>query len=50
MAGRGTPAVDVTPHKYVTGIITEHSAVYPPVDLPLRRVVEAEQNKLARQS
>ncbi|MCB0210660.1 MAG: S-methyl-5-thioribose-1-phosphate isomerase [Anaerolineae bacterium] len=45
----GNPAFDVTPHKYVTGIVTEHSVVYPPFDITLRRVVEAEQNKLARQ-
>ncbi len=39
----GNPAFDITPHRYVTGIVTEHSVVYPPYDLNLRRVVEAEQ-------
>lgn len=44
----GNPAFDITPHKYVTGIVTEHSVVYPPFDLNLRRVVEAEQAKLSK--
>jgi len=42
----GNPAFDVTPHKYVTGIVTEHSVVYPPFDINLRRTVEEEQAKL----
>jgi methylthioribose-1-phosphate isomerase len=42
----GNPAFDVTPHKYVTGIVTEHSVVYPPFSLNLRRVVEEEQAKI----
>jgi methylthioribose-1-phosphate isomerase len=42
----GNPAFDITPHKYVTGIVTEHSVVYPPFSLNLRRVVEAEQAKV----
>lgn len=46
----GNPAFDVTPHKYVTGIVTEHSVVYPPFEISLRRVVEAEQNKIVRQA
>jgi methylthioribose-1-phosphate isomerase len=45
------PAFDVTPRKYVTGIVTEHSVVYPPFDLNLRRAVEEEQAKIkARQN
>ncbi len=40
------PAFDVTPYRYVTGIVTEHSVVYPPFGLNLRRAVEAEQKKL----
>lgn len=42
----GNPAFDITPYKYVTGIVTEHSVVYPPFSLNLRRVVEAEQAKI----
>jgi methylthioribose-1-phosphate isomerase len=34
------PAFDVTPHRYVTGIVTENGIVYPPFDLNLRRAVE----------
>ena len=35
------PAFDVTPHRYVTGIITEGGIVYPPFKKALRAVVEA---------
>jgi methylthioribose-1-phosphate isomerase len=42
----GNPAFDVTPYKYVTGIVTEHSVVYPPFSINLSRVVEAEQAKV----
>jgi methylthioribose-1-phosphate isomerase len=31
------PAFDVTPHRYVTGIITEEGIVYPPFTLGLKR-------------
>ena len=41
------PAFDVTPHKYVTGIVTEHSVVYPPFKVNLRNVVTAEQAKIS---
>jgi methylthioribose-1-phosphate isomerase len=44
----GNPAFDVTPRKYVTGIVTEHSVVYPPYDINLRRAVEEEQAKIGR--
>jgi methylthioribose-1-phosphate isomerase len=37
------PAFDVTPHRYVTGIITEAGIVYPPFVNNLRRAVEKEQ-------
>ncbi len=33
------PAFDVTPHRYVTGIITENGVAYPPFTLSLPRVV-----------
>ncbi len=39
------PAFDVTPHRYVTGIVTEAGIVYPPFVKNLRAAVEAEQNK-----
>ncbi len=35
----GNPAFDVTPHKYVTGIVTENGIAYPPYELSLKRVV-----------
>jgi len=34
------PAFDVTPHRYVTGIVTEEGIVYPPFDVGLQRVKE----------
>ncbi len=34
------PAFDVTPHRYVTGIVTENGIVYPPFGLNLQRAVE----------
>jgi methylthioribose-1-phosphate isomerase len=33
------PAFDVTPHRYVTGIVTENGIAYPPFDTSLRRVM-----------
>ncbi len=33
------PAFDVTPHRYVTGIITEKGVLYPPLERNLREVV-----------
>jgi methylthioribose-1-phosphate isomerase len=34
-------AFDVTPHRYVTGIITENGIAYPPFKQSLRQMVEA---------
>ncbi len=34
------PAFDVTPHRYVTGIVTENGIAYPPFTISLRRAVE----------
>lgn len=34
------PAFDVTPHRFITGIVTEKGIVYPPFDLNLRRIME----------
>ena len=34
------PAFDVTPHRYVSGIITENGVAYPPFEANLRQVVE----------
>jgi len=36
------PAFDVTPHRYVTGIITENGIAYPPFDQSLRQMVAGE--------
>ena len=35
--GVANPAFDVTPHRYVTGIVTEHGIAYPPFELSLRQ-------------
>jgi methylthioribose-1-phosphate isomerase len=37
------PAFDVTPHRYVTGIVTENGIAYPPFTLNLRSMVRATQ-------
>jgi len=34
------PAFDVTPHRYVTGIVTENGIAYPPFSVSLRQVME----------
>jgi len=34
------PAFDVTPHAYVTGIVTENGIAYPPFEVSLRHAVE----------
>lgn len=39
------PAFDVTPHRYVTGIVTEAGIVYPPFVKNLKTAVEKEQGK-----
>ena len=36
------PAFDVTPHRYLSGIITENGIVRPPFDVNLRRAVAGE--------
>jgi methylthioribose-1-phosphate isomerase len=36
----GNPAFDVTPHKYVTGIVTENGIAYPPFEVSLPKVVQ----------
>jgi methylthioribose-1-phosphate isomerase len=38
----GNPAFDVTPAKYVTGIVTENGIAYPPFEISLKRVVHGE--------
>ena len=35
----GNPAFDVTPQRYVTGIVTENGIAYPPFEVSLRRIV-----------
>ncbi len=36
------PAFDVTPHRLVTGIVTENGIVYPPFETNLARAVRGE--------
>lgn len=38
-ASARNPAFDVTPQRYISGIITEKGVVYPPYDVNLRKVV-----------
>jgi methylthioribose-1-phosphate isomerase len=38
----GNPAFDVTPAKYVTGIVTENGIAYPPFELSLKRIVSGQ--------
>jgi len=35
------PAFDITPHRYLTGIVTEHGVVRPPFEEGLRKAVQA---------
>lgn len=42
------PAFDMTPHRYVTGIVTEEGIVYPPFVKNLRTAVEKAQKKETR--
>ena len=39
------PAFDVTPHRYVTGIVTEEGIIYPPFEKHLRQAVARAQEK-----
>jgi methylthioribose-1-phosphate isomerase len=39
------PAFDVTPYRYVSGIVTENGIAYPPFGLNLKRMVEASTEK-----
>jgi methylthioribose-1-phosphate isomerase len=41
------PAFDVTPNRYITGIVTEEGICYPPFTQSLRSAVEAAQQKIA---
>jgi methylthioribose-1-phosphate isomerase len=43
------PAFDVTPHRYLTGIITEEGICHPPYEVSLRRAVEAARGRRAAQ-
>jgi len=36
----GNPAFDVTPHKYITAIITEKGVIYPPFDEGIRKIFD----------
>jgi methylthioribose-1-phosphate isomerase len=37
------PAFDITPHRYITGIVTENGIAHPPFTTSLRRAVNGEQ-------
>lgn len=41
------PAFDVTPHKYLTGIITEEGICYPPFHVSLRKAKEDAEKRIA---
>jgi methylthioribose-1-phosphate isomerase len=41
-ASARNPAFDITPHRLVTGIVTEHGVVAPPYDINLAKVVKGE--------
>ncbi len=41
------PAFDVTPHRYLTGIITEQGICYPPFDVSLRRAKQLAESRVA---
>jgi methylthioribose-1-phosphate isomerase len=43
------PAFDVTPHRYLTGIITEEGICYPPFTVSLRRAKEAAEARILHQ-
>ncbi len=36
----GNPAFDVTPHKYLTGIVTERGVAYPPFEENLKKIMD----------
>jgi methylthioribose-1-phosphate isomerase len=40
------PAFDVTPHKYLTGIVTEEGICYPPITQSLRRAKETAEQRI----
>lgn len=44
------PAFDITPHRYVTGIITENGIAYPPFTVTLREMVQKSLLDLGRGS
>ncbi|MFQ6100795.1 MAG: S-methyl-5-thioribose-1-phosphate isomerase [Anaerolineae bacterium] len=35
------PAFDVTPHRYITGIVTENGIAYPPFEVSMRQVMDS---------
>jgi methylthioribose-1-phosphate isomerase len=43
------PAFDVTPHRYLTGIVTEEGICYPPFTQSLRRAKEAAEARIRAQ-
>lgn len=43
------PAFDVTPHRYITGVVTEEGICYPPFTQSLRHAVQAAEARVATQ-
>jgi methylthioribose-1-phosphate isomerase len=43
------PAFDITPHRYLTGIVTEEGVCYPPFTESLRRVKLQAENRLQKE-
>jgi methylthioribose-1-phosphate isomerase len=43
-ASARNPAFDVTPHRLISGIITENGVVYPPYETNLREAVMADKS------
>jgi hypothetical protein len=43
------PAFDVTPHRYITGIVTEEGICYPPFRQSLRQAKEAAEARIRTQ-
>jgi len=46
-ASARNPAFDITPHRLITGIVTENGVVYPPFDINLPQAVVESQSQLS---
>jgi len=45
-ASARNPAFDITPHRLITGIVTENGIVYPPFEINLSQAVVESQGQL----